>query len=44
MPENEKKGITVKIAAELHAEVKRYIESQGMTMKTILIYKLYNFY
>ena len=29
---NEKKGVTVKIDAELHAEVKRYIEEHGMTM------------
>ena len=29
---NEKKGITVKIDADLHAEIKEYIESQGMTM------------
>lgn len=26
MSTNEKKGITVKVDAELHAEVKRYIE------------------
>lgn len=32
MPENEKKGITVKIDAGLHAEVKQYIEAHGMTM------------
>ena len=32
MPENEKKGITVKIDAELHAQVKAFIEAQGMTM------------
>ncbi len=29
---NEKKGITVKIDADLHAEVKAFIESQGLTM------------
>ena len=29
---DEKKGITVRIDAELHAEVKEYIESQGLTM------------
>ena len=29
---NEKKGVTVKIDAELHAEVKRYIEEHGITM------------
>jgi hypothetical protein len=32
MPENEKKGITVKIDAELHAQVKEFIEVNGMTM------------
>ena len=32
MPENEKKGITVKIDAELHAQVKAYVEAQGLTM------------
>lgn len=32
MATNEKKGITVKIDAELHAEVKRYIEEHKMTM------------
>lgn len=32
MPTNEKKGVTVKIDADLHAEVKRYIEEKGMTM------------
>lgn len=29
---NETKGITVKIAAELHAQVREYVESHGMTM------------
>lgn len=29
---DEKKGITVKVDAELHAQVKEYIESHGMTM------------
>ncbi len=29
---NEKKGVTVKIDADLHAEVKKYIEEHGMTM------------
>ena len=28
----EKEGITVKIDADLHAEVKAYVESQGLTM------------
>ena len=32
MTENEKKGITVKVDAELHAEVKQYVEEHGMTM------------
>ena len=32
MTTNEKKGVTVKIDAELHAEVKRYIEEHGITM------------
>ena len=42
IPENEKKGITVKIAAELHAEVKRYIESQGMTMADFVSKAIYD--
>ena len=32
MSENEKKGITVKIDADLHAQVRQYIEKNGMTM------------
>ena len=32
METNEIKGVTVKIDADLHAEVKRYIEENGMTM------------
>ena len=32
MPTNEKKGITVKIDAGLHAEVRQYLENHGMTM------------
>ena len=32
MPTNEKKGVTVKIDAELHAELKQYIEAHEMTM------------
>ena len=32
MPDNEKKGITVKVDAQLHAQVKEYIEAHGMTM------------
>ncbi|MBR5091697.1 MAG: hypothetical protein IK093_19925 [Ruminiclostridium sp.] len=32
MPENEKKGITVKIDAQLHAQVKEFVEANGLTM------------
>lgn len=32
VPDNEKKDITVKIDAGLHAEVRQYLESHGMTM------------
>lgn len=32
MADENKKGITVKIDAALHAQVKEYIESRGMTM------------
>ena len=32
MPTNEKKGVTVKIDAELHAEVRQYIEDHEMTI------------
>ena len=32
MPETEMRGITVKVDAELHAKVKEYIESHGITM------------
>ena len=32
MPIEEKKGITVKVDAALHAEVKQYLEQHGMTM------------
>lgn len=32
MSEVEKKGITVKIDADLHAQVRQYIEANGMTM------------
>ncbi len=32
MPDNEMKGITVKVDAQLHAQVKEYIETHGMTM------------
>lgn len=36
MPTNEKKGITVKIDAGLHAEVRHYLESHGMTMAELV--------
>ena len=32
MPNEEKKGITVKVEAALHAEVRQYLKSHGMTM------------
>ena len=32
MPDNEKKGITVKVDAQLHAQVREYIEAHEMTM------------
>ena len=32
MSSNEKKGITVKIDADLHAEVRKFIEEHEMTM------------
>ena len=32
MSEAEKKGITVKIDADLHAQIRQYIEANGMTM------------
>jgi len=32
MSENEKKGITVKIDADLHAQVRKFIEENGITM------------
>ncbi len=32
MPTEEKKGITVKVDAALHAEVRQYLEIHGMTM------------
>lgn len=32
MPTEAKKGITVKVNAALHAEVKQYLEEHGMTM------------
>ena len=32
MPDGEKKGITVRIDADLHAEVSQYLKDHGMTM------------
>ena len=32
MPNDEKKGITVKVDAELHAEVRQYLEKHQITM------------
>lgn len=42
MPTNDKKGVTVKINAELHVEVKRYIEEKGMTMGNFVALALQN--
>lgn len=42
MPTNDKKGVTVKINAELHVEVKRYIEEKGMTMGDFVALALQN--
>lgn len=39
---NEKKGVTVKIDAELHAEVRRYIEEHEMTMADFVTLALQN--
>ena len=39
---NEKKGITVKIDAELHAEIRQFIEQNGMTMAEFVSQALYN--
>ena len=33
----EMKGITVKIPADLHAEVKAYLEAHGMTMGEFIV-------
>ena len=38
----EKKGITVKIDAALHAEIRQYIEQNGMTMADFVSQALYN--
>ena len=42
MPTNEKKGVTVKIDAELHAEVRQYIEDHEMTMGEFVSLALQN--
>ena len=42
MSTNEKRGVTVKIDAELHAEIKRYIEEKGMTMGDFVALALQN--
>ena len=39
---DEKKGITVKIDAELHAEIRQFIEQNGMTMAEFVSQALYN--
>ena len=39
---NEKKGITVKIDAGLHAEIREFIEQNGMTMADFVSQALYN--
>ena len=42
MSSNEKKGITVKIDADLHAEVRQYIEQHEMTMAEFITLALQN--
>ena len=42
LPTNEKKGITVKIDAELHAEVRQYLEKHEMTMEEFVTLALQN--
>jgi len=39
---DEKKGITVKIDADLHAEIRQFIEQNGMTMADFVSQALYN--
>ncbi|WP_303825215.1 hypothetical protein [Ruminococcus flavefaciens] len=39
---DEKKGITVKIDAALHAEIRQFIEQNGMTMADFVSQALYN--
>lgn len=36
----EKKGITVKVDAELHAEVRQYLEENGLTMAEFVVKSL----
>lgn len=42
MPDGAKKGITVKVSAELHAEVSAYIREHGMTMSEFVAGALEN--
>ena len=42
MAANERKGITVKVDAELHAEVRRYLEAHEMTMGDFVSLALQN--
>ncbi len=42
MPTNEKKGITVKIDAELHAEIRQYLEAHEMTMAEFITLAVQN--
>ena len=42
MPENKMKGITVKVDAQLHAEVTQYIQNHGMTMSELVALALQN--
>ncbi len=42
MAVNEKKGITVKVDSELHAEVRRYLEAHEMTMGDFVALALQN--
>lgn len=42
VPDNEKKGITVKIDAGLHAEVRQYLGNHGMTMAEFVSQALQN--
>ncbi len=42
MPDDAKKGITVKVAADLHAEVSEYVRSHNMTMSEFVAQALDN--